>query len=148
MNKLNFLVKGSVPDPYKATFIKEGGNLIALCTCTAGVNGLYCKHQFVIIEGSIKRIMSDNAHEVETLRSWLPGTDVEAAYMEVKVAERVFEEAKKNLANLKKKLPGQCVISGTTREKNRKGNEGWFKIKRGMRQPQNYFLREVLSEIN
>lgn len=104
MNEVIFLVQGSAPEPYTVTFIKDGNNLTALCTCPAGEHGLYCKHRFAILDGNAEKIISDNKEDVEKVLSWAPGTDVDIAYKEVKEAERIYEEAKKNLSKLKKKL--------------------------------------------
>ena len=77
--ELTFLVKGSTPDPYEVTFIKDGDSLTALCTCPAGQFGNFCKHRISIIDGDGTAIVSDNANEVTTITDWLKGTDVAAA---------------------------------------------------------------------
>ena len=102
--EINFLVQGSAKDPYEVTFIKDGDNLAALCTCPAGKMGQYCKHRINILGGSIKNVVSENVDDVKVVESWLPGTDVETALIEVLAAEKEFKAAKQNLMNYKKKL--------------------------------------------
>ena len=104
MAKVKFLVQGSAPDPYEVTFIKDGNNMTALCTCAAGQNGQYCKHRIRILDGAISGIVSDNTAAVKTVTTWLVGTAIEAALREVKVAEAEMEKAEKNLTRVKKAL--------------------------------------------
>lgn len=104
METREFLVQGSAPEPYKVTFRKVGGNLSAYCTCPAGENGMYCKHRFSILEGSIKGIVSGNEADVEIVASWLAGTDVEVAMKAVKDLEKEEERIKKQLSAAKKAL--------------------------------------------
>lgn len=104
MNKLEFLVKGSRPEPYHVTFTKDGDNLNAFCTCPAGENGQYCKHRFSILAGSKKSILSDNANDVSVVQSWLPGSDLELAFSELAEAEHVYDHAKRRLSLAKKNV--------------------------------------------
>ena len=104
MDEIYFLVQGSASEPYKVTFQKKGNNLSAYCTCPAGENGQCCKHRFRIFDGSNEGIVSDNKDEVMIVKSWLSGTDVETALIEVAEKERVFEKVKKDLSAAKKKL--------------------------------------------
>lgn len=104
MEELVFLVKGSSPDPYEVTFIKDGDSLTAICTCPAGTYGNFCKHRISILDGKAKSISSDNADQVATVVGWLPGTDVEAALSELRDAERIGGTDKKALNDAKRKL--------------------------------------------
>ncbi len=104
MEELIFSVKGSSPEPYEVTFIKDGSSLTALCTCPAGQFGSYCKHRIAILDGKSDLISSDNADQAPTVTEWLVGTDVEAALSELRAAEKTTECAKEDLAALKKKL--------------------------------------------
>lgn len=104
MEELVFLVKGSSSDAYEVTFIKDGASLTALCTCPAGQFGNLCKHRLGIIDGTPDSISSGNADRVATIAQWLVGTDVEAALLELRKAEKSIEYSKKDLAALKKKL--------------------------------------------
>jgi uncharacterized Zn finger protein len=104
MEQLVFLVKGSSSEPYELTFIKDGDSLTALCTCPAGQFGNLCKHRVSILDGQTKSISSDNANQVSTVTGWLAGTDVEAALLELRKAEKSSETTKDDLAALKRKL--------------------------------------------
>lgn len=104
METITFSVQGSAEDPYSVEFRKEGTNLTAYCTCPAGAVGQYCKHRFRILQGEPEGIVGDRAADVKKVASWLAGTDVEAAMAELARAETEFEQAKKNVSALKKKL--------------------------------------------
>jgi len=104
MEDICFLVQGSAEEPYKVTFKKNGSTILAYCTCPAGVHGQHCKHRFRILDGRDDGIVSDNKDEVMIVKSWLRGTDVEAALHEVVEKERVLEKVKQDLSAAKKKL--------------------------------------------
>ncbi|SER75819.1 SWIM zinc finger [Nitrosomonas sp. Nm51] len=91
MKEIEFFVQGSAHEPYCVTFILDGNNLSAFCTCPAGENGQYCKHRFAILKGEDKGVVSDNVPKVKEVAAWLPGTDVEAAMMEVAEAAHEYE---------------------------------------------------------
>lgn len=104
MEQLEFLVKGSTPEPYEITFIKDGDSLTAICTCPAGTFGNVCKHRIAIIDGDASAVVSDNADKVPVVREWLVGTDVESALKEMRAADWPAESAKDSLAAAKRKL--------------------------------------------
>lgn len=104
MQEVTFLVKGSSPEPYKVTFTKNNNNLNAFCTCPAGENGQYCKHRFAIMAGDNKAVISSNKDQVMVVKSWLPGSDIEEALMELAEAEHEYDNAKKRLTAVKKSI--------------------------------------------
>lgn len=104
MEELVFLVKGSSADPYEVTFIKDGASLTAICTCPAGTYGNFCKHRISILDGKTKGISSDNVSKASTVVEWLSGTDVEAALLELRVAEKEADPEKTALNAAKRKL--------------------------------------------
>jgi uncharacterized Zn finger protein len=104
MKKIEFLVQGSAPDPYRVTFIDDEKNMNALCTCPAGKNGQNCKHRLAILSGDTKAIISKNEDQVVTIRDWVLGTDIERALIELSQAEQEHEGAKKRLTIAKKKF--------------------------------------------
>ncbi len=104
MNEIKFLVQGSAPEPYLVIFRKSGNNLIALCNCLAGQNGMYCKHRFRILAGSDEGIVSDNVQDVEIVKAWLKDSDVEKALNELHEAEADLTKLKKKVSALKKKV--------------------------------------------
>lgn len=104
LNERSFFVQGSADEPYKVTFRKNGDNLSANCNCPAGVNGQYCKHRFRILGGFTDGIVSGNETDVEVVKSWLLGTDVETALNLFMDAEDKFEIAKRKLSAAKQQL--------------------------------------------
>ena len=104
MEEIIFKVKGSSPEPYKVTFTKSKNNINAFCTCPAGEYGQYCKHRFAIMAGESKAVVSSNKDQVMVVKSWLPGSDLEEALMELAEAEHEHDKAKKRLAVAKKNI--------------------------------------------
>lgn len=109
MENIVFLVQGSAVDPYRVTFRKEGSNLNAYCTCPASANGQYCKHRFAILGGETAGIVSRNADQVQTVVTWLPGTDVAEALKALIAAERKFENARKSVIKARDDLAASLL---------------------------------------
>jgi hypothetical protein len=103
-NEIKFIVQGSAPAPYHVLFKKNGTNLMASCTCPAGIVGQYCKHRIRIIFGDPSGIISDNLSDVSEIQNWVRGTDVEKAFLLLQEAEQQLEEAKKQVSLSKKRL--------------------------------------------
>lgn len=104
LSELVFQVKGSSPEPYEITFIKDGDSLTALCSCPAGQFGNFCKHRIAILEGDGTAIVGDNGNRVSTVIDWLHGTDVETALAEYRDAEKSRDLPKPALVAAKRKL--------------------------------------------
>ena len=105
MKEVEFLVQGSAADPYVVRFVLRGkGNLSAYCTCQAAEKGIHCKHRIEILRGSRRLIVSGNDQDVDTIRQWMRGTDVEAALNAVDDAETALVLAKSAVAKAKKRL--------------------------------------------
>ncbi len=104
MEQLTIRVKGSSPDPYELTFIKDGASLTALCTCPAGNFGNVCKHRVMVLDGDASAVVDDDKERVAAVVKWLVGTDVEAALSEMRAADTAPSATKESLAAAKKKL--------------------------------------------
>ncbi len=103
MQEMRFEVQGSAQLPYEVIFVKRSEKkLSAYCSCPAGKNGQYCKHRINILEGITKGIVSQNETDVQTIQSWLPSTDVEAAIAKMRELEKEAEKIKKALSSAKK----------------------------------------------
>ena len=101
---IKFLVQGSSNSPYEVTFIVEGKNLNAFCTCPAGEKNQSCKHRMAILRGETDAVVSANKDEASIVRSWLAGSDIELAIHDLAEAEHDFEEARKKRDRAKKAL--------------------------------------------
>lgn len=104
MEQLVIHVKGSSPDPYEMTFIKDGASLTALCTCPAGTFGNLCKHRVAIIDGDAKAVVEEDAGRVSQVVEWLSGTDVESALKTLRDIESDKAAPKGDLVAAKRKL--------------------------------------------
>lgn len=105
MEQLTIQVKGSSPEPYETTFIKDDNSLTALCTCPAGSFSNVCKHRVAILDGKAGAVLDDDRGKVPKVVEWLAGTDVEAALLELREVEAdknadkdALVAAKRNLA--------------------------------------------------
>ena len=102
--KIQFLVQGSSDEPYEVVFIREGENISATCTCTAGIYGRHCKHRLNIIDGKSTNIVSENAADVEIIQTWLPGSPIESALRDLELAESRVALAKQEVSEAKTRL--------------------------------------------
>jgi hypothetical protein len=104
MEQLSFLVQGSSDTPYQVTFHRQGGSISAKCSCPAGLNRQLCKHRMSILSGSNQSVVSGNPQDISTVVSWLPGSNIERAWMDVQRLENDLNRVKVNLAAAKKRL--------------------------------------------
>jgi len=105
MDIVIFAVQGSATEPYEVKFNRRSPtNLSAYCSCPAGQRGQYCKHRFNIMAGIETGIVSNNSQDVQIVRSWVPGTDLEFAIDNMRELENSAKEMKKQLASAKKKV--------------------------------------------
>jgi len=104
MESLIFRVQGSAEEPYSVEFRKDETKLRAYCSCPAGEVGQVCKHRIRILQGDSEGVVGTNQEEIKKVVLWLAGSDVEAAMHDLAEAETRFEQAKKDVSGLKKKL--------------------------------------------
>ena len=108
--EIKFLVQGSDVEPYTVIFRNSEEGLVSLCNCLAGKNGMYCKHRIRILRGSIEGIISENLNDVDTVKSWFPGSRVEHAIIELELAENQLESFKKKISQLKRNV-AKCLLN-------------------------------------
>jgi len=104
MVEIVFLVRGSAPKPYEVVFRKYRDRLTASCTCPAGTFSQLCKHRLRIMSGDRSGIISENIPAVLDIQTWISGTEIQNAIIELHDAEMLLEEAKKRIASSKKRL--------------------------------------------
>ena len=76
-------VDGGVHEVTIEQEINNSVNLSAHCSCGQANAETFCVHRFNILEGDISGLISDNLDDVETLRRWVRGSDIEAAMQEL-----------------------------------------------------------------
>jgi uncharacterized Zn finger protein len=104
MDVISFLVQGSSSRPYVVSFSRLLNSISCKCTCPAGLKGQACKHRLRILRGSSENIVSGNLNDVETVSSWLPGSEIERVLLEVERLEHEASNLKSELTSAKKKL--------------------------------------------
>lgn len=105
-----FLIQGSAPEPYSVKFRRIAGEIIATCTCAAGEKGQFCKHRQGILDGSGKDVLNPDQNAIDTVKSWLEGTKVQKALLEVAALENEAARIKKQISAVKKRL--SAVVLG------------------------------------
>lgn len=108
MERMVFMVQGSVVEPYRVTLEKTETNLNVYCNCAAGSNGQICKHRFRILSGNPEGVIDLDSNQLCIAADWLVGTDVEAALMALVMAEDDCDAAKKKLVKARKLLAQVC----------------------------------------
>jgi len=99
-----FRVKGRHDTVYESAFRLDGDNLTAWCTCSKGELGQYCVHVLSILLGEGKGVIGDTTDQVEKVRSWVEGTDVGAALMELAQAELALGKARQEVERAREKV--------------------------------------------
>ena len=102
METIKFLVQGSAQEPYKVEFSRENDKITATCNCPAGRYSTHCKHRISILTNNSKNIVSRNAEDVETISSWIRGTEVEEALNYFLKMQELEKNAKKEANKAKK----------------------------------------------
>ena len=105
MNELKFEVKGSAAEPYEVDVIRrDEKKLSAYCSCPAGQNGMHCKHRIGILVGKPKGVVGDRTDDLETVRTWVTGSDIEESLTELHTSEIALEKLKSKVKKLKKSV--------------------------------------------
>lgn len=105
METIEFQIQGSADEPYVIRVSRvSNDNMRATCTCPAGIIGKHCKHRISLLSGNTIDIVSNNEHDVKTVRQWMVGTDVEAALNNLAKVEGDFLRLKKEVEAAKHKL--------------------------------------------
>jgi hypothetical protein len=107
--QITFLVQGLEKEPYQIVFTKTEdaagqAQLICECECIAAAHGDLCGHRLRILEGSTQNIVSDNLDQVEQVRQWLIGTQLEKAIAGLVEAERLLDYAERQLSECRNQL--------------------------------------------
>ncbi|MBF0160438.1 MAG: hypothetical protein HQL58_13060 [Magnetococcales bacterium] len=103
MADVNFQVADAHNKVFDVVFSRNGKNMTAICSCSAGVNDV-CQHRINILSGSAKGIISRNADEVRKVASWVAGTDVGKALQDVLEYAKRLENATEDFNSARKRL--------------------------------------------
>jgi hypothetical protein len=101
---VEFKVQGSAKEPYTTTFTKQGEVIAATCTCSAAINGTFCKHRIGIFKGDSKGVISANKADVTKVASWFKGSNIELVMQQISEKEAQAESIKLEIQKLKKDL--------------------------------------------
>jgi hypothetical protein len=94
MERLTSFVEGSKGKQHRVTFTKNGAEMRAYCRCAGGVKGGICDHRIALLNGDGSKLVSGYETSLETVRAWLPGTELEVVLHWCNEAKRAFERSK------------------------------------------------------
>ncbi|WP_146055249.1 SWIM zinc finger family protein [Paraburkholderia eburnea] len=97
-----FNIQGSSEAPYEVTFRKQAVGFTASCTCTAGINGQFCKHRIGVLNGTLEDASPEQISAMTEISSWIPGSAYEAASIALTEAEAAMDAAKRRVTEAKK----------------------------------------------
>lgn len=101
---IEFDVRDSALVECRVTFVKNGDNLSAFCTCEMGQREQYCAHRLDVLRGDTSSIVSDNIVQATSVGQWVVGTDVYSAMLEIEQWEHRAAEADRKLDEAKRRL--------------------------------------------
>ena len=88
MKKISYKVQGSAKNPYSIVIKKNNNKIQCLCDCDAGRNKMHCKHWMSVFEGKKQEYIGISKEQLDEIKSWLSGSDVEQAWMVIKKSKK------------------------------------------------------------
>lgn len=80
---LEFEVKGGEGISHTISANRAGDNLTLTCDCPTAFQGNICAHRLVLLAGDTSLLVSENASDVEELKTMMVGTDVDRCMREI-----------------------------------------------------------------
>ena len=105
MDELLFEIQGSEIEPYQIRIVRRDNRSVsAYCTCQAAGNGMHCKHRVGLLTGKPEGVIGKREADIETVVSWVKGSEVEMILSELQQAASQIELLKSRISELKKLL--------------------------------------------
>ena len=104
MKKISYKVQGSAKNPYTIVIKKNNNKIQCLCDCDAGRNKMHCKHWMGVFEGKKQEYIGISKEQLDEIKSWLSGSDVEQAWNDYQKIKEKEDDLKKQIALEKKKI--------------------------------------------
>ena len=104
MKKISYKVQGSAKNPYSIIIKKNNNKIQCLCDCNAGRSKMHCKHWMGVFEGKKQEYIGISKEQLDELKSWLLGSDVEQAWNDYQIIKEKEDNLKKQIALEKKKI--------------------------------------------
>lgn len=105
VQEIEFMVQEADQEPIKLVFRREGSNMTATCTCTPEDDAM-CPHRMAILLGDVTEfnILSNNEHDVETVKRMMAGTDIEEALHQLDEVEDLMQKTQREYYQAKEQL--------------------------------------------
>ncbi len=97
-------VSGEVFDVTVEQEVNNSTNLSAFCNCKQADESSFCIHRFDILEGDAGAIVSGNLDDFAVMKSWIAGSDIEAAMKDLSRAKVNMRIAMENVDMCRRKL--------------------------------------------
>jgi len=104
MKKISYKVQGSAKTPYSIVIKKNNNKIQCLCDCNAGRSKMHCKHWMGVFEGKKQEYIGISKEQLDELKSWLLGSDVEQAWNDYQKIKEKEDDLKKQIALEKNKI--------------------------------------------
>lgn len=104
---LKFSVVGEDDQVYEVSIerdMNDTGNLQATCSCGSAQNGGFCHHRFEVLEGDTANLVAESLDDLQTLRGWIKGSDIEVAMQNLSKAKTELILAHEKLDKCRKAL--------------------------------------------
>ena len=109
-------VKSSTTDAmYVVSIGQDDQGVMVSCTCPAGAFGKLCKHKLEILNASLSPEVAGNSRDFNDVRSIIKGSEIQTSLIELSRADQNFQEAKRFLDSVKKKL--EKLLTGRSLKK-------------------------------
>ena len=104
MKKISYKVQGSAKTPYSIVIKKNNNKIQCLCDCNAGRSKMHCKHWMGVFEGKKQEYIGISKEQLDEIKSWLSGSDVEQAWNDYQKIKEKEDDLKKQIALEKNKI--------------------------------------------
>ncbi|WP_425408569.1 SWIM zinc finger family protein [Hyphococcus sp.] len=109
---LKFAIVGEDDAVYEVAVERDTddtGNLQASCSCGKAQEGEYCLHRFEVLEGETANLVSESLDDLQTLRGWIKGSDIEVAMQNLSKAKTELLLAHEKLDKCRRALVGRML---------------------------------------
>lgn len=103
---LQFSVMGADNDIHTVSIERDANNSInlrAMCSCGDAASGI-CDHRFSILECDTANVLSANPADVNILRDWIKGSDIDVAMRNLSKAKTELKLAHEKVARARELL--------------------------------------------
>ncbi len=87
-------------DVYEIVVTRNGRTVSISCSCPESQEGAICWHRVSVLLGDGKHLVGQRSDQLDTLKRWIAGTDLNSALKAFVAAQRQAETARQLLVRL------------------------------------------------